>query len=145
MYIDVYVYTHNYTYIYIYIYIYVYCTYIYLFILHMYMDRYALLTMVVLMADLVFSFPFIDDVYRTHGRMKPGCSRWCRDLIWCHQTWLENPRSEWRLILLGKSLISMVHFPGRHVWLPEGKLFLWLIHLYLYIIICWTWILLTFQ
>ena len=31
--------------------------------------------------------------------------------------WRENPHVEWKFI--GKSLISMVHFPAWHVWLPE--------------------------
>ena len=30
--------------------------------------------------------------------------------LWFHQTWLENPRTEWRF-LARKSLISMIHFP----------------------------------
>ena len=36
--------------------------------------------------------------------------------LWCHQTWLAgNSPYHWRLIPLGKSLISMVHIPGSHV------------------------------
>ena len=38
--------------------------------------------------------------------------------LWSSATWLENPRTEWRF-LARKSL--MVHFPARHVWLPEGR------------------------
>ena len=42
-------------------------------------------------------------------------------ILWCHQTWLAWKSPNWLNISIGKSPISMVHFPANHVWLPEAK------------------------
>ena len=40
--------------------------------------------------------------------------------LWWHQTWLENPRTEWGV--WSENHLEMLHFPARHVWAtPEGQ------------------------
>ena len=38
-----------------------------------------------------------------------------------NQTWLAGKPPNWMEVLVGKSPISMIHFPASHVWLPENR------------------------
>ena len=59
----------------------------------------------------------------------PGGSIWIHLPLWCHGwQWLKSPLFLGGGFMNGQSLIndtwiSMVHFPARHVWLPEGNIY----------------------
>ena len=57
-----------------------------------------------------------DDLWEIYRTYKGNLWWFMGDALWCHQTWLENPRTEWRFQSLGTSPNSMVHCPARHVW-----------------------------